>query len=154
MYGSRTLLWALQSSIFYTRVHYSDVIKGAMTSHHPHDCLLNRLFRRRTTNTPKLYTSLAFVRGIHRWPVNSPHKWPVTRNIFPFDDVIILLLIILILSIPKIVYMCYALPCNAVVVPWSNLPLSFRVVSLALGQSYDCPSASEAALKNMGKYTM
>ena len=23
--------------------------------------------------------SLAFVWGIHRWPVNSPHKWPVTR---------------------------------------------------------------------------
>ena len=32
--------------------------------------------------------SLAFVRGIHRWPVNSPRKWPVTRKIFPFDDVI------------------------------------------------------------------
>ena len=32
--------------------------------------------------------SLAFVRGIHRWPVNSPHKWPVTRKRFPFDDVI------------------------------------------------------------------
>ena len=32
--------------------------------------------------------SLAFVRGIHRWPVNSPHKWPVTRKMFPFDDVI------------------------------------------------------------------
>ena len=29
----------------------------------------------------------AFVRGIHRWPANSPHKWPVTRKIFPFDDV-------------------------------------------------------------------
>ena len=28
------------------------------------------------------------VRGIHRWPVNSPHKGPVTRKIFPFDDVI------------------------------------------------------------------
>ena len=25
--------------------------------------------------------------GIHRWPVNSPHKWPVTRKMFPFDDV-------------------------------------------------------------------
>ena len=25
---------------------------------------------------------------IHRWPVNSPHKWPVTRKMFPFDDVI------------------------------------------------------------------
>ena len=35
--------------------------------------------------------SLAFVRGIHRWPVNSPHKWPVTRKMFPFDDVIMLL---------------------------------------------------------------
>ena len=33
--------------------------------------------------------SLAFVRGIHRGPVNSPHKWPVTRKMFPFDDVIV-----------------------------------------------------------------
>ena len=34
--------------------------------------------------------SLAFVSGIHRWPVNSPHKWPVKRKMFPFDDVIML----------------------------------------------------------------
>ena len=34
--------------------------------------------------------SLAFVRGIHRGPVNSPHKWPVTRKMFPFDGVIML----------------------------------------------------------------
>ena len=33
-------------------------------------------------------TSLAFVRGIHRWPVNSLHKGPVTQKMFPFDDVI------------------------------------------------------------------
>ena len=32
--------------------------------------------------------SLAFVREIHRGPVNFPHKWPVTRKKFPFDDVI------------------------------------------------------------------
>ena len=32
--------------------------------------------------------SLAFVRGIHRRPVNSPHKRPVTRKLFSFDDVI------------------------------------------------------------------
>ena len=32
--------------------------------------------------------SLAFVRGIHRWPVNFSHKRPVTRKMFPFDDVI------------------------------------------------------------------
>ena len=32
--------------------------------------------------------SLAFVREIHRGPVNFPHKWPVTWKMFPFDDVI------------------------------------------------------------------
>ena len=32
--------------------------------------------------------SLAFVVGIHRSPVNSSHKGPVTRKMFPFDDVI------------------------------------------------------------------
>ena len=32
--------------------------------------------------------SLAFVRGIHRWPVNFPHKGTVTRKMIPFDDVI------------------------------------------------------------------
>ena len=31
--------------------------------------------------------SMAFVGGIHRSPVNSPHKWTVTRKMFPFDDV-------------------------------------------------------------------
>ena len=32
--------------------------------------------------------SLAFVREIHRGPVNAPRKWPVTRKMFPIDDVI------------------------------------------------------------------
>ena len=32
--------------------------------------------------------SLAFVRGIHRVPLNSPHKEPVTRKMLPIDDVI------------------------------------------------------------------
>ena len=34
--------------------------------------------------------SLAFVREIHRGPVNFPHKWSVTRKMFPFDDVIMI----------------------------------------------------------------
>ena len=33
--------------------------------------------------------SLACVQGIHLRPVNSLHKWPVTRKVFPFDDVVI-----------------------------------------------------------------
>ena len=42
------------------------------------------------TNQRKYQSStlLAFVRGIHRWPVDSPHKEPVTRKMFPFGDVI------------------------------------------------------------------
>ena len=36
--------------------------------------------------------SLAFVKGIHRWPVNSPHKEPLTRKMFPFDDVIMFII--------------------------------------------------------------
>ena len=38
--------------------------------------------------------SLAFGRGIPRGPVNSPHKWPVTRKMFPFDDVIMIIVIL------------------------------------------------------------
>ena len=37
---------------------------------------------------PQSSASLAFVRGIHRRSANSPHKRPVTRKMFPFDDVI------------------------------------------------------------------
>ena len=73
----------------YVWFYYSDVIIGTMGS--------------RITNVSIVYStvcsganqrknqssaSLAFVRGIHRWPVNSPHKEPVTRRMLPFDDVI------------------------------------------------------------------
>ena len=40
------------------------------------------------------FTSLAFVRGIHRWPVNSPHKWSVMRKMFPFDAVIMITVVV------------------------------------------------------------
>ena len=58
-----------------------------VSNHQPRDCLLNRSFRRRSKNTSKLRVT-GFVRGIHRWPVNSQHKWPVMRKILPFDDFI------------------------------------------------------------------
>ena len=32
--------------------------------------------------------SLAFVWGIHRWPMNFPHKGPAMQKMFSFDDVI------------------------------------------------------------------
>ena len=60
--------------------------RDCVSNHQPHDCLLNRLFRRRSKKTSKLRVTGLCV-GIHRGPVNSPHKWPVSRKMFPFDDV-------------------------------------------------------------------
>ena len=69
--------------------HYSDVIMGTMASQITsltivHSIVYSGADQRKHQNS----ASLAFVRGIHRWPVNSPHKEPVTRKMFPFDDVI------------------------------------------------------------------
>ena len=61
--------------------------RDSVYNHQPHDCLLNRLFRRRSKKTSKLRVTGLCV-GIHRGPMNSQHKWPVTRKTFPFDDVI------------------------------------------------------------------
>ena len=69
--------------------HYSDVIMGAMASQitsltSVYSTVNSGADQRKHQNS----ASLAFVRGIHRWPANSPHKWPVTRKKIPFDDVI------------------------------------------------------------------
>ena len=53
--------------------------RDGVSNHQLLDCLLNRLFRRRSKKTSKLRVT-GFVRRIHRWPVNSPHKGPVTRK--------------------------------------------------------------------------
>ena len=69
--------------------NYNDVIMNMMASQITgvFDCLLNHWFgadQRKHQSS----ASLAFVMGIHRWPVNSPNKGPVTRKMFPFDDAI------------------------------------------------------------------
>ena len=45
--------------------------------------------------------SLAFCVGNSPGPVNSPHKGPVTRQIFPFDDVIMRYTIYYVLDVPS-----------------------------------------------------
>ena len=62
----------------------------SVSNHQPHECLLNRLFRRRSKKTSKLRVTGLCV-GNSPGPVNSPHKGPVTRKMFPFDDVIMYL---------------------------------------------------------------
>ena len=61
--------------------------QDGVSNHQPHGCLLNRLFRRRSNKTSKLRVTGLCV-GNSPGPVNSPHKGPVTRKMFPFDDVI------------------------------------------------------------------
>ena len=58
-----------------------------VSNHQPHGCLPNRLFRRRSKKTSKLRVTGLCV-GNSPGPVNSPHKGPVTRKMFSFDDVI------------------------------------------------------------------
>ena len=62
----------------------------SVSNHQPHGCLLNRLFRRRSKKTSKLRVTGLCV-GNSPGPVNSPHKGPVTRKMFPFDDVIMMI---------------------------------------------------------------
>ena len=64
----------------------------SVSNHQPHHCFPNRLFRRRSKKTSKL--RVTGLRGIHWGPVNSPHKWSVTRKMFPFDDVIMVCILL------------------------------------------------------------
>ena len=68
-------------------LHWRHTDHDGVSNHQPHCCLLNRLFRRRSKKTSKLRVTGLCV-GNSPGPVNSPHKGPVTRKMFPFDDVI------------------------------------------------------------------
>ena len=68
--------------------HYSDVIMGAIASQITSLTIVySNVYSDADQRKHQSSASLVFVRG----PVNSPHKWPVTRKIFPFDDVIMAL---------------------------------------------------------------
>ena len=71
--------------LFSLHWRYND--HDGVSNHQPHGCLLNRLFRRRSKKTSKLRITGLCV-GNSLGPVNSQHKRPVTRKMFPFDDVI------------------------------------------------------------------
>ena len=70
-------------------VHYNDVIMEAIASQITSLTIVYSIvYSDADQRKHQSSASLAFVWGIHRGPVNSPHKWPVTRKMFPFDDVI------------------------------------------------------------------
>ena len=73
----------------FKKMHYDDVIMTMLASQITsltvvYSIVYSGVNQRKHQSS----ASLAFVRAIHRGPVNFPHKWPVTRKMFPFDDVI------------------------------------------------------------------
>ena len=80
----------IHSSISYSRMgHYNDAIMSAMASQITSlTTVYSTVYSGTDERKHQSSASLAFVRGIHRWPVNFSHKGPVTRKMFPFDDVI------------------------------------------------------------------
>ena len=69
--------------------YYNNVIMGAIASQITSLMIIHStVYSDADQRKHQSCASLAFVRGIHRASVNSPHKWPVTRKMFPLDDVI------------------------------------------------------------------
>ena len=74
----------------FNKMYYDDVIMGAIASQITSLAIVySTAYSGADQRKHQSSASLAFVQGIHRGPLNSPHKWPVTRKMFPFDDVII-----------------------------------------------------------------
>ena len=76
-------------SFWMTSFHYNDVMTSAIAYQiNGLTIVYSTVYSDADQRKHQSSVSLAFVRGIHRWPVNSPHKGPVTRKVFPFDPVI------------------------------------------------------------------
>ena len=72
-------------------IHYRDIIMGAMASQIPNLTIVYwTVYSDADQRKHESSASLAFVWRIHRGPVKSPHKCPMTRKMFPFDDVIMI----------------------------------------------------------------
>ena len=79
------------SCIRHLKNYYNDVIMGTIASQITSLTIVYSIvYSDADQRKHQSSASLAFVRGIHRGPVNSPHKWPLTRKIFSFDDVIMI----------------------------------------------------------------
>ena len=72
-----------QRQLFFCLPHYDDVIMGAMASQITRLTIVySAVYSGAVQSKHQSSAPLAFVWGIHRGPVNSPHKWPVTRKCF------------------------------------------------------------------------
>ena len=78
-------------NFYFEHPHYCDVIMSPMASQITSLTIVySSVYSSTDQRKHQSSASLAFVWGIHRRPVNSPHKRPVTQKMFPFDHVIML----------------------------------------------------------------
>ena len=107
------LNWQLKSAA----AHYNDVIMSAsqITSL---TIVYSSVYSGADQRKHQSSASLALVREIHRWPVNSPHKWPVKRKMFPFDDVIMSKLCIVQTNSKENIKAPHYRPCG---LPWQRV---------------------------------
>ena len=81
--------------------HYTDVIIGTIASQITSLTIVySSVYSDADQRKNQSSASLAFVRGLHRRPVNSSHKRPVTRKMFPFDDVIMIIYFLQLPTVP------------------------------------------------------
>ena len=81
---SECILRLIYCLVTWVPLHWLHNGRDSVSNHQPHDCLLHRSFRLRSKKTSKLRVT-GLCAGNSPGPVNSPHKWPVTRRMFPFD---------------------------------------------------------------------
>ena len=118
--------------VTWKRHHYSNVIMGMIASQITSLTIVySIIYSDADQRKHQSSASLAFVRGIHWWPVNSPHKWPVTRKMFPFDDVIML--------VAKTQTMCGWLCCLIWLIYNLNqrCPISFTHICTSLPRKFE-----------------
>ena len=127
MHHQMMVYWQLDCWEQISKKHYDDVIMTLLTSQITsltvvYSIVYSGVNQRKHQSS----TSLAFVREIHRGPVNFPHKWPVTRKMFPFDDVI---MIWIILSWPQCVN---SLRSSDACIHWRSMPSSVQIMACHL----------------------
>ena len=101
--------------------------RDGVSNHQLHDCLLNLLFRRRSKETSKLRIT-GLCAGDSLVTVNSPHQRPVTQQMFPFDDV--MMIVVQVYSVKTWWNMS-----NVVYHPVAIVPVSMRFQYLCFQQS-------------------
>ena len=93
------------NSSYSVPLHCNDVIMGAIASQITSLTIVYSTdYSDADQRKHQSFASLAFVRGIRRGPANSPHKWPVTRKMLPFDDVIMTYMGPILLSVVLYLY--------------------------------------------------